>query len=282
MTRDDREIYFHVGLGKVASTYLQQEVFPNLKGITYISPRQYRRSKEIIANHSGSRFLVSREFDVQLEEELKWFTSKFSNVRVIVFFRRQDSWLLSQYKRYVKNGWYKGFGAFFDLEADAHWGPDEVFFERKLDLIEQYTGKKPLVLFHDDLLSDPGIVIDQVAAFTHTEYVPGSIAYRKVHTSYSEKQLKFLLFFTRSIFRHFPDDHTHNKVKHWLFFRPWWMVYHMFLYVGALLPDSWFSSTSLVDHDRLEEIRSYFSEDWDYVQEYNRSEEELIYSQSSE
>ena len=42
------EIYFHVGLGKVASTYLQHRFFPKLKGIHYIKSTRYRRSLQII------------------------------------------------------------------------------------------------------------------------------------------------------------------------------------------------------------------------------------------
>lgn len=282
MTKDDRDIYFHVGLGKVASTYLQQEVFPNLKGITYISPRKYRQSKQIISSHSAGRFLVSREFDVQLKEELEWFTRHFSNVKVIIFFRRHDSWLLSQYKRYIKNGWYRGFSSFFDLVEGAHWGPEDVLYSRKLELVEKFTGNRPLILFHEDLLAKPTHVFDQIASFTRTEYIPGSISHKKIHRSYSEKQLKFLLFFTRHFFRHFPDDHTHNKLKHWVYFRPWWLIYHVFLYVGALLPESWFSKSPLIPSKTLAAIRSHFHEDWEFVRNYTSTRELLIYTQPSE
>ena len=45
---DEPEIYFHVGLGKVASTYLQNKVFNNLEGIHYIPKNKYRSSIDII------------------------------------------------------------------------------------------------------------------------------------------------------------------------------------------------------------------------------------------
>ncbi len=34
-------VFFHIGMGKAGSTYLQQQVFPNLKGITYVDHFRY-------------------------------------------------------------------------------------------------------------------------------------------------------------------------------------------------------------------------------------------------
>ena len=57
------EIYFHVGLGKVASTYLQHRFFPRLKGIHYIKSTRYRRSPQIIKDTNYDKYFISREFD---------------------------------------------------------------------------------------------------------------------------------------------------------------------------------------------------------------------------
>ena len=69
----EKQIYFHVGLGKVASTYLQHEVFPKLKGIHYLPTGKYKRSKSIIPQLEVAKVLVSREFDRQFEDEVRWF-----------------------------------------------------------------------------------------------------------------------------------------------------------------------------------------------------------------
>jgi hypothetical protein len=42
------EIYFHVGLGKTGTKFLQHEFFPKITGIYYIKPQKYIRAKSII------------------------------------------------------------------------------------------------------------------------------------------------------------------------------------------------------------------------------------------
>jgi hypothetical protein len=110
------EIFFHVGLGKVASTYLQHSFFPQLQGIHYIKTSKYKHSPEIIAKGEYDRYFVSREFDQQLEDEVRWFSGFYPQARPIIIFRRHDSWIASQYRRYVKNGGYLPFKGFFDVD----------------------------------------------------------------------------------------------------------------------------------------------------------------------
>ncbi|MEQ9306731.1 MAG: hypothetical protein RJQ14_22645, partial [Marinoscillum sp.] len=93
---EDKQVYFHVGLGKVASTFLQQRVFPALGGIHYIPTRKYRKAKHIIGTVSAEKVLVSREFDRQLEQEDEWYTKDFPQAKIIILLRRHDEWAASQ------------------------------------------------------------------------------------------------------------------------------------------------------------------------------------------
>ena len=81
------KIYFHVGLGKVASTYLQNKVFNNLDGIHYIPKNKYRSSISIIIKNGPKKYLVSCEMDRQFNDEVARFTSHFSDVKIIILFR---------------------------------------------------------------------------------------------------------------------------------------------------------------------------------------------------
>lgn len=128
------EIYFHVGLGKVASSYLQQRVFPRLKEIHYISTHKYKKSSKEIEKHRHSKYLVSREFDRQFEQEVKWFSSHYPDSHVIIVFRRHDSWIASQYRRFVKNGQTMSFPEFFNLdERKSYWKHEHILFYWKLE-----------------------------------------------------------------------------------------------------------------------------------------------------
>ena len=101
---DQYEIYFHVGTGKTGSTFLQARIFPLLKGIHYIPTNRYHKIFLEIEKYSSTKILISREFDQQLEREVKRFSEKHTNTNPIIIFRRHDSYIASQYRRFVKNG----------------------------------------------------------------------------------------------------------------------------------------------------------------------------------
>ncbi len=99
------EIYFHVGLGKTGTKFLQHEFFPKITGIYYIKPQKYIRAKSIILDclkknkNQNLKFLISCEFDKQFERETEDFSKFFPDTGIIIVFRRHDEWILSQYKR---------------------------------------------------------------------------------------------------------------------------------------------------------------------------------------
>lgn len=262
----EQEIYFHVGLGKVASTYLQQAVFPRLQGVHYISTHSYRKSKAIIPRLSAEKVLVSREFDRQLEEEVRWFTSTYPQARVIILLRRHGDWIASQYKRHVKNGWYGSFEAFLDLENDAgYWKQKDLCYAPMLRVISECCTHPPLVLFYDDLKSNPEAFLNSLAGFMD---VPApQVTDKVIHPSFSEKQLKVLRTFCRKVVRRVPINYQH-KWKHWLLYRPVWAFYHLILYGAALLPDRWVGEEPLIDPASLEEVNRKFEADWKAVREW--------------
>ena len=264
------EIYFHVGLGKVASTYLQHRVFPKLEGIRYIPTGKYKKSKEIIKNENHDKFLVSREFDVQFEREVRWFTKTYPEARIIILFRRHESWIASQYRRYVKNGWFWNFDKFFDLENDAgFWKKKDLFFYPKLEIIEECSSQKPLVLFHEELKEDPWIFFDKISQYSNTTYYKDKISLERVHTSYSEKQLKILRKFCREYVGKVPKGYS-NKVKHWIYYRPWWAFFHLVMYIASVLPERMVPEEELISTEQLDSIRQAYEEDWNKIREYAR------------
>ncbi len=271
----EKEIFFHVGLGKVASTYLQQEVFPKLKGIHYLHTSKYKRSKNILPKLDSPKVLVSREFDRQFEKEVRWFTKTYPEARIIILFRKHDSWIASQYRRHVKNGFQGSFQSFFDSIGDTgFWKKKDLLFYPKLRIIEECCQHKPLVLFHDQLKSDPWEFISQIAHYTGASFDKNEISLDAVHKSYSEKQLKAVQSFCRR-FLNKPPKSYQNKIKHWLFYRPWWAFFHLIMYAALLFPDNWVSQTPLVSEEERQRIKNEFQEDWDKISEYARENNPL-------
>lgn len=263
------EIFFHVGLGKVASTYLQHRVFPKLKGIQYIPTNRYKKSKRIIQGNPTGKYLVSREFDRQLEREVAWFTETYPQSKVIIIFRRHDSWIASQYRRYVKNGWHWDFSKFLDLANDSgFWKREQLLFYPMLQVIEKYTGSKPLVLFHDELKAEPEAFVKKISDYCGATISFKEISTASVHKSYSEKQLLVLRAFCRK-FKKVPPRAYHNKLIHWLLYRPWWGFFHLIMYVASVIPKGWVPKGPLVPVQTLLEIRATFEEDWQRVVDYS-------------
>ena len=114
----NRIIYFHVGLGKTGSTYLQVKFFPKLKGLQYVPTIDYKRYQKVIEKSKANKILVSREFDRQLEDEIKKFAALYPEARIIIVLREHDTWIASQYKRFVKNGFNGSFRKFIDIDCD--------------------------------------------------------------------------------------------------------------------------------------------------------------------
>ena len=258
------EIYFHVGLGKVASTYLQHSFFPKLQNIHYIKTNRYRKAPEIIAKRDYERYFVSREFDQQLEEEVRWFSSQYPDAHPIIIFRRHDSWIASQYRRYVKNGGHLPFTGFFDVEKDEGlWKREHVTFYNNLAHLEHYFNHKPLVLFYDELRADPWAFFDKITAYSDTHYNKEDVSLAKVHRSYNTKQLKVMRKLAAGIFGKKQPTFSQQPILHWLQRRGRLLACYAILYPSLLLPDSWLNKDPLIDPAELEKVKEFFQDDWD-------------------
>lgn len=263
------EIVFHVGLGKVASTYLQHRFFPKLQKIHYIPTNRYRKAPDIIKKGQYGRYFVSREFDQQLEREVSWFASYYPEVKPIIIFRRHDGWAASQYRRYVKNGGHLPFTGFLDVEEDTGlWKINDFIFNNHIEHLENYFTHKPLVLFYEELRSDPWAFFDKIAAYAGTPYHPREISLAKVHTSYQEKELKAMRKMGKHIFgaeRQRPDSRTFTG---WLHRRAQMLASYAVLYPSKLLPGRFVSPEPLIPTEELDKVRDFFAEDWAKVKAY--------------
>jgi len=265
---DKLEIFYHLGLGKVASTYLQHRFFPKLKGIEYISTRLYRTYPEILKKRGSGRFILSRENDRQLESEVKKFAEHFTDVKPILIFRRHDSWLASQYRRFVKNGLSIPFEEFIDIDEDkGYWQKKELDFFHKIEIVEKYFDHKPLVLFHDEIKSNPIQFFDKICAFIGATYNPEEVDLSPFHKSYNEKQLLFM----RSIGKYvLPMGRSYHSNRLIATLQRYWrmMIKYPILYFASLLPNSYVNNKVLIDPDQLARIRSMWEDDWVKLEEY--------------
>ncbi len=265
-----KQIFFHVGTGKTGTTFLQYRVFPKLKGINYIQRTRYKQAKKIINNTTYNKYLISREFDQQLEHEVKLFAQDFPNTVPIIVFRRHDSYIASQYRRFVKNGFKGTFKDFFDLDNDAgFFKKSDLNYMQHINILKKYFTSSPIVLFYQDLMSDPHGFIHQIERLLDVTIDHNSLNLQKKHTSYSEQQLKtiqkagkYINLEKRKIF--------HNFVGHLL-----WRIYlnsirYSMLYLGKALPASFFDNKPLISAQELQAVKEYYEIDWKNCLSYSQ------------
>lgn len=263
-----KDVFFHVGMGKVASKFLQYHVFPKFRNIYYIQRTRFRHYPKIIARTNYDKYLVSNEFDRQMEEATQKIANNFSNAKIIIFLRRHDSWMASQYRRRVKNGRGYDFDEFFDIFNDnGIWKQKDLYFYDKLLFLEKIFPSKPLVLFHEDLKNHPYQTIDRIAKYLGVTYNKKDINLKAKHTSYNLKQLKFMKMLSPYLFR---QSFKFSKV---FFFRKIQRYYRMIfrylvLYIAYIVPKAWMPKKDLIPKESLKKIREFYSDDWKKCKEY--------------
>lgn len=258
----NKQIFFHVGLSKTASTYLQNRFFNKLNGIYYIGNHNYKYYERIITESQDEKILVSREFDQQYNRELEKFAKLYPSAKLIIVLRRHDSWIASQYRRYVKNGGSKEFEEFFDVEKNnGLWKIHDAEFYPKLMKIEELFDQKPLVLFYEDMRKDVFKFFNEISEYTDTKYDKNNINLTSKHKSYSEKQLKFVKKACRIFKRDF-------RRKNFFLSKSRWLICHLFLYIAAITPNFLMSKKRLITPESLEKVKVFFDEDWQKCYQY--------------
>lgn len=268
------EYFFHVGLGKTGSTYLQHRFFPKLRNIRYFHSSKYKKFEKYIDDPSVERYFFSREFDRQFEREVPRIHKSCPDAGIIIVLRRHDSWMASQYRRYVKNGGYKSFDEFFNLDGgETLWDIKDVYFYPKLEMLDQLFAKKPLVLFHDELKNNTHDYFDKIANYLGASYNKNSISLAKVHSSYNKKQLIIIRRLSRYLFNKKPAPPSNSAFINYVRFRSRWLLCHLILYVSLLWPKAWVNDEHIVSPESMQKVRDYFTNDWqqciDYAKKVN-------------
>jgi len=266
---NEYQIFYHVGLGKAASTYLQNQIFPKLEGIRYIPRDRYRGYRGLIDRSRDQRYLISREAAYRLTQRLDEFAAFKADARIILVLRRHDGWIASHYRRYLKNGGSMNFERYADLDSPEPlvWGEGQMRFMPMIEAIEKRFNSSPLVLFHEELKTDPFTLIDKLCAFTGARYRRDQINLSAVHSSWSDNQLKIMRRTGKHLFSKIPKPARHpglHRVQRRLRL---WACYGI-LGAAKLVPESLLDPSPLIDPDSLDRIRTHFAEDWRVCHEY--------------
>jgi len=261
----DKIIYFHVGISKTGSTFLQQRVFPILKNIHYIPTRKYHKINEEISSIKKGNILVSREFDRQFEREVDLFAKGHKNAIPIIVFRRHDQYLASQYRRFVKNGFKHDVKRFFDIDNDLGFFKKIHFnFTHQVNHLKTTFNAEPLVFVYDDFKTNSSDFIQKLSSLIRAKVDLNEIDFSTKHGSYNEKQLKIIRSISRGVNlqkrRVFKSVLLHYI---WRFFHA--IARYGILYVSLLIPRFLISKEPLIDDSYLNQVKRYYTKDWEHI-----------------
>ncbi|NOZ36150.1 MAG: hypothetical protein GXO80_12750 [Chlorobi bacterium] len=267
-TKVIKELFFHVGLAKTGSTFLQNRFFHKLKGIRYIHTSKFYRYNSIIKQSNENQLLFSREFDRQFFDETLKIAEKYPYAKIIIVLRSNEKWIASQYRRYVKNGGSRSFENFINIKTNKGiWKIEEALFLPKLKFLTRHFNNPPLILFYEEFKENPHKVFRKIADYTNSDYDKNSINLKPKHKSYSDKQLLFIRKLTRKFYKKDPYEFTDKEVT-WLKYRSRWFLLHIFLYLAKFIPMRF--EEELISKKQLLEYESFYRKDWEQCLEFTK------------
>jgi len=270
-------IYVHLGLSRAASTFLQREVFPKFRGIVCFAKREYRHRNEVLSHARGERFLFSHEGISRKRERLEALHRDFPRCRPILVLRRQDRWLASRYKYQIHKRGYCSFDLFLErFEEEVERGEQEpACFAPYLDRLETSFGRRPLLLFHEELVADPLNAIRILAEGVGARIDEGDFQLRQLNASLKNGRLQALRRLdTRFAYHRRPRrPGLRRRLDKGL--RDTRVAAASL--VAALRPTSGQQDeASIVPPEQLEALRKHYAADWAACLDYARRDRELL------
>lgn len=261
------EMYFHLGFPKVASTYLQTQIFPHFAGVNYYRKRKFKEYKTLNTAALQGKYLFSEERDRKMEAAVVDIVERYPEAKFILIFRRQDKWILSRFKYHIRKHGWRTFQQFFNIEPnDGFWKKEELFFKKKIDFIEQHANTKPLILTMEMLQNDKFAFIKRITDFLGVD-VPEIKKDRAVNQSFNTKQLTILRKFN-DWYRYEPKQ-TSSRFRNKLHYRYRQYLLHMVAFFSNFLPGFLFANSPLLpDKKTLDEIKDFYKDDWEYCASY--------------
>lgn len=275
----DKKVFFHVGLPKTASTFLQVKVFPKFEGIKYIKKHDFKKKDQIIKNSGFNRILLSVELDLDIDagkNKAKDVAANYPNSFAIVVLRKHGSWLKSKYKYYLRKHGTRTFQEYYHPNRQETILSDKnLRFYPKIKFLEETFQKPPLVLFQEELKNEPYKVIDLIASYIGANYSRKDIKIKTVKKAYSEKQLKLVRKFNR-LYK-FDKTGIHSKAGKFMYKKFSAFLLHSVAYLGVLYPGKLVDKQALIPSETIKKVNNAFSEDWQMCMEYSMKQRKEIY-----
>jgi len=176
------ETIIHVGVHKTGTTWLQQCVFPKLKGVLYfykdelVDYKPY--DKILMSNEEWSRSMPDRENQLYPLCELK---KQYPQAKIIIGIRNENTWFKSCYSQLIRAGSYLSWEQYQQKYKDCRT-PIVFYYYCKMMWKDVYVYK------FEELKSNPDKIIKEMCEFIGCE-VPDQIENKKVNVSIKHLKL---------------------------------------------------------------------------------------------
>lgn len=220
------KVYFHIGLHKTGSTFLQKEVFPNIpqNNFKYIGGI-VDRFKELVyqdpvfynADHTRiqlEKLMDKDKINLISDENLSGDPQNggiyrssiiakiyqcFPNAKIILFIRRQDNWAISNYRGSIRRGSNLSLENFFlpVLNPQKAWvrrypNPTIELFKYYyfVDYIKNTFGEDGLLLLpYESLKENPTKIIKKICLFMNVD----TPKYKNIKRNYSWGRIRIFI-----------------------------------------------------------------------------------------
>jgi hypothetical protein len=269
-------LFFHIGMHKTGTTFLQSCVFPKWTGIEYI---RWPNLEYFLRLREGRNYLVSREglsgeiWSPQEERErsIRRLAELFPQARILMSFRRHDRYIASSYKQYLHRGGTGRFDEFFDIETDRGFHRQaDLYYRPKIESIERHFGHTPFVFLHEELRDALPRLLEDLQAFIGGQApAPSEIRMRYANRGvkyYPGKLLRWLNGWSRSELNPLGRYRLDNAYTRSLKIDPRTVCQYWL----AFLPDR-----PTLHESTAERIRERYRDDWDFIRALAQRRREL-------
>ncbi len=254
--------YFHLGMSKTASTYLQVYVFPNIPEIKFIRKHNYHLYKT--DEPEGKKLLFSNEKDRNIKKEIAQIKEYRPDSKIIIVFREHFDWIKSKYKYYIRKFGHRKFSSYYNGVLIPELGMHEMYYSDIIKTLNEAFPNRCLFMTYKMFKKEPVLFYSKLHSFlgteTNTEY-----AKKVVKPAFSNRQLYFIRRFNR-IYKYKPSKHpsrfarkVHYKYREFLL--------HIIGFFSKFIPSGHRSVDKELNKEK-EKIRNRFREDWQKVEEY--------------
>jgi hypothetical protein len=216
------KVFFHMGLPKTASTFLQAKAFRKMPGIRYYKKHDFKRYK-FLTPERGQKYFFTYEKDVDLVDELDQIKEHFpDNAYIILVFRKHYKWIVSKYKNYIRKFGYLSFSDYFSMNRNGVLNMGSFYYSDMAAEVEKRFGDRVLFLNFDDFKQSPFVFVKKIYDFIGLEDEVVIESHGVVKRSFSANQLVILWKFNnfyryhRFITKYNVLNQIHYKYRHFL------------------------------------------------------------------